>query len=300
MARKSSLAKSLVSPKNFWARLDRENKKMKQAIFAFVPAIHRGYIDFFSKNDGDIWIFGDDIINQYVHLTRDVRTIDPDQAAQALHSISPGRKVHVAHIDDLKAWKYKTVLMPDDEVCRDIAEKYLTHMDVKFISVFLRWNRMNTFKENEIQPHRKISHDQFHKEILDKAFQEASKSSDWWRQIGAIVMKDGKILFSTHNHHLPTDFHLSVNGDPRSNFDMGQHQEVFTSIHSEAEAIARAAREGISLKDSTFYVTTFPCPNCARLIGTAGVKTLYYSKGYSLLDAEKILAHFEVEIILVQ
>ncbi len=273
---------------------------MKKAILGFVPVIHRGYIDFFSRNTDDIFILGKDIIESYVHLTRDLRTIDPEEAAKALQSILPGRTIRILSLEDLNSFNYNDIVMPDDEVCHDLAKKYFKNTKVTFDTIFLRWNRIITFRENEIPAYRKISIENFHKEILNKAFYEAKRSSDWWRQVATLVVKDGIILFSTHNHHLPTDFHLSVNGDPRSNFDAGQHQDIFTSIHSEAEAIALAAQKGISLKNSAFYVTTFPCPNCARLIGTAGVKIVYYSKGYSLLDAENILNHFGVEIVLVQ
>jgi len=273
---------------------------MKKAVLSFVPVIHSGYIDFFSKNEGDIYVFGREVIDSYVHLTRDLRVIEPDDAVKALQAIFPKQNIQVVNFDQLKSWKYDETTMPDDEVCHDVAQKYLKKSKVRFNSTFLRWNRVITFKENEIPAHRKISNDQFHKEMIENAFNEAKKSSDWWRQIATLVVKDGKIIFSAHNHHLPTDFHLSVNGDPRSNFDAGQHQDIFTSIHSEAAAIAEAANKGVSLKDSVFYVTTFPCPNCARLMGTAGVKKLYYSKGYSLLDAEKILNHFGIEIVLVQ
>ena len=62
---------------------------MKKAILGFVPVIHRGYIDFFSRNTDDIFILGKDIIESYVHLTRDLRTIDPEEAAKALQSILP-------------------------------------------------------------------------------------------------------------------------------------------------------------------------------------------------------------------
>jgi len=275
---------------------------MKQAVLSFVPVIHSGYIDFFSKNKGDIYIFGRDIIDSYIHLTRDLRVVDPADAVKSLGAILPSRNLQVIGLDQLKSLKlkYTEIVMPDDEICHDVALKHLKGLSVIFDSIFLRWNKVITFRENEIPAQRRISNDQFHKEIIEKAFNEAKKSSDWWRQIATLVVKDGKIIFSAHNHHLPTDFHLSVNGDPRSNFDAGEHQDIFTSIHSEAAAIAEAANKGVSLKDSMFYVTTFPCPNCARLMGKAGVKKLYYSKGYSLLDAEKILNHFGIEIILVQ
>ncbi len=272
----------------------------RTAVLAFVPVLHKGYLDFFSGNEGDIWILGDDVIENYVHLTRDLRRIPAESAAKALQSLLIGRKTGVANERDITSFPYDKIVMPDDEVCRDIAVKFFSDREVSFVGVFLRWNKIITFKEHEIPAHRKISTEEFHREILAKASLEARKSNDWWRQIASIVVKDGNILFSTYNHHLPTDFHLSANGDPRSNFDAGEHQDIYTSIHSEAEAIAKAARDGVSLKGASLYATTFPCPNCARLIGTAGIKTLYYSKGYSLLDAEKILDHFGVEIVLVQ
>jgi len=273
---------------------------MKTALLAFVPVIHSGYVDFFSKKEGDILIFGESIINDYVHLTRDLRLIRPTDAQKALKAIFPKRTIKIIEKASFASWPYALTIMPDDEVCHDIAQKYLKGKKLEFLSVFLRWNKVITFKEHEVPAHRKISSDAFHKEILTKASKEAEKSSDWWRQIAALIVKDGKVIFKAHNHHLPTDFHLSVNGDPRSNFDAGQHQDIFTSIHAEAEAIAQAAKKGISLKGAGLYSTTFPCPNCARLIGTAGISKVYYSKGYSLLDAEKILDHFGVGVVLVQ
>jgi len=270
------------------------------AVLAFVPVIHRGYVDFFASHKGDIFVFGDDIVITYIHLTRDLRAIKPVEAVTALQSIFPQRKIRALSLAEIANWSYDKICMPDDEVCRDLSAKYFSNKEVEFVPVFLRWNKIITFKENEVPAHRKITTDEFHREMIALADKEAQKSSDWWRQIAACVVKDGKITFVTHNHHMPTDFHLSVNGDPRSNFDAGQHQEIFTSIHAEAEAVARAAKEGVSLEGATCYVTTFPCPNCARLLGTAGIKRIYYSKGYSLLDAEQILDSFGVEITLVR
>ena len=99
---------------------------------------------------------------------------------------------------------------------------------------------------------------------------------------------------------MPNDFHLAEKGDPRSNFDAGQRLDISTAIHSEVGLIAKAAKQGLSLDGASAYVTTFPCPNCAHLLAEAGIKKVYYQKGYSLLDAEEILKAYGVEIILVQ
>lgn len=272
----------------------------KTAVVAFVPVIHKGYVDFFNAHPGDVWFFGDEIVKQFVHLTRDLRAMGEKNASEALRAVLPGRKIEILKESALNSWSYGLTVMPDDEVCREIGAKYLSDKKIEYVPVFLRWNKIITFKENEVDPKREITKEEFHQKIIKNAFKEAEKSDDWWRQIGAVLVKKGKIVLETHNHHLPTDFHLSTNGDPRSNFDAGQNQDIYTSIHAEAELIAKAAKEGLNLDGSELYSTTFPCPNCARLIGTAGIKRVYYSKGYSLLDAEKILEHFGVEIIMVQ
>jgi dCMP deaminase len=252
------------------------------------------------------------LIDSYVYLTRDLRTVDPKKTVKALQALLPERRIAVVSPAELKKWEYAKVIMPEDEISRDLAEKYFkapdsgkgdaskSDTDVKFVPVFLRWNRHIALAEHPIPANRKITRDGFAREMIGKAIIEADKSEDWWRKVATIIVKDANIVFSSHNHHLPSRFHLDTFGDPRSNFDSGQHQEIFTSIHSEATAIAQAASKGLSLKGAHAYVTTFPCPNCARLLGVAGIKKVYYSKGYSLLDAEKILEHFGIEIVLVQ
>jgi dCMP deaminase len=47
------------------------------------------------------------------------------------------------------------------------------------------------------------------------------------------------------------------------------------------------------------YVTTFPCPPCAKMIAFSGVKKLYYAGGYGVLDGEAIMKSKGVEIIFV-
>ena len=136
---------------------------------------------------------------------------------------------------------------------------------------------------------------------MGAAFREAEKSPDWWRQIGAIALKDGKILLTGFNKPVPSkDYTLGPFGDPRSNFDAGIGFEISKAIHAEAGVIATAARRGLPLEGASLYITTFPCPVCAKSIAASGIKRVYYSKGYSLLDAEDVLRAAGVEIVLVK
>ena len=192
------------------------------------------------------------------------------------------------------------IVMPDEDLMRYFAEKYLPDCQITFEKVFLRWDKPITLRENIIDPNRVISQKDFDKQMMKLAFAAADKSSDWWRQIGAVAVKGDKVLFARYNRHLPSPNSPYENGDPRNNFDAGEHLDLYTSIHAEAGIIAEAAKKGVSLDGATIYSTTFPCPVCAKLIVEAGIKKVFYSSGYSLIDAEKLFKQYEIDIILVK
>lgn len=52
------------------------------------------------------------------------------------------------------------------------------------------------------------------------------------------------------------------------------------AIHAELNAILFAAREGISVWDSTIWCTHSPCENCAKYIIQAGIRRVKYDLKY--------------------
>ncbi len=269
-------------------------------LVAFVPVLHKGYIDLFKKYPDTLGILGADIIADFTSLTRDCRVVDPAVMKIVIESLGIFSSVRVLSKSDLLdlAQSESSIVMPDEDVSRVLAKQHFADRAV-FESIFLRWDKMPTLRENIVAPHRMITSDEFSKSMMNLAVSESMKSSDWWRQVGTVLVKDGIIVVQSHNRHLPTDYHLAINGDPRTIFDAGQHIDIATSIHSEALAVAQSAKNGTSLNGVEAFVTTFPCPNCARLLAEAGIKRVYYHKGYSLLDAEEILKAYGIEIVLV-
>lgn len=51
-------------------------------------------------------------------------------------------------------------------------------------------------------------------------------------------------------------------------------------IHAELNCILKAAKEGISMKDSKLYVTLMPCVACGSMIIQAGIKEVIYKAPY--------------------
>lgn len=283
---------------------------MQTAIVAFVPVIHAGYLDFFKRYPGTLFVIGPEFYPEFPKLERDLRSLRPIDIQKALGALSVSTEVCLLEKGMERDLKRYRIVMPSDELSVAFAEKYLSEASVIFEPIFLRWNRIITTSESVVPPDRTISHDDFDREMMGRTKTEAHKSSDWWRQIGAIAVRGSEILVSAYNRHLPNDISMDVYGDPRSNFDAGEQldqklsiditpNDLSTAIHAEANMIAQAARQGIKLEGASCYVSTFPCPTCAKLIAEAGIKKVFYEKGYSLVDAERVLRTYQIEIVLV-
>ncbi len=274
-----------------------------KAIIAYVPALHAGYISFFRKHaDADLFILGTSLISLTPRLDRDIRALSPKQAADAIIGMSMFSSVSVLEKKDIKKvlMGYKSIFLPDEDVSRTVAKSFLKGRTITFEKVFLRWDKIISTTEFEISPDRLVSNKSSDLQYLREAFGEAGKSPDWWRQVGAVLVKGKKIKIRAYNRHFPSDATSAIVGDPRSNFDYGEQPEIYLSIHAEADIVAQAAREGIVLKGAELFVTTLPCPSCARLLVRSGIRKVFYAQGYSKLDAEQVLKAAGVELILVR
>lgn len=274
---------------------------MKRIIFAYIPVIHQGYINFFEKyKDLDLYIMGRDVAYLYRSLEKDIRAVEPEIIKALIEKLGYFSNVEVANESDLGKLKDYEIVMPDEDYMYIVQEKYFPDSKVQYDSVFLRWDSDNAKKKHKINPDHIVSTDEFDREMMQKAYENVEKSGDWWRQIGGLIVKNGEIILSGHNVHVPHPDMPYINGDPRASFKKGIHVELSTALHSEAQMIAESAKRGISLDGASMYVTTFPCPPCAKQVAFSGIKKLYYIEGYAMLDGESILKSQGVEIIRVE
>jgi dCMP deaminase len=274
-----------------------------KAVFAYIPVVHAGTMTFLHPHK-DVPIFVlDNVVGKQenVYLERDIRALEAKQVVDELHAHGFKTAAVVAPADLPKKLANITELfVPEDEIVDFFLEKYLPHLAITRVNTFLRWTKQISTTEHAVPPDRIVVQGDRENELLATLEKEAQKSPDWWRQIAAAIVKDGEVLSSAVNTHYPSAHALTINGDPRSNLDAGQGPLVYTSIHAEASALAHAARKGIATSGADIFVTTFPCPTCARSLVEAGIKRVFYKKGYSLLDAEEILKGAGIEIILVK
>jgi len=272
-------------------------------IVAYVPVLHEGYRRFFDKHKDaeSLNILGADVTKEFTQLAKDIRALDPQLIRDSISAWGIFKEVKVIGNDEFKGLssEKRILIMPDEDVMRELSAKHLSGTKIEFDSIFLRWDKHKSTEGKPVEADQTISKDQNDQKIIALLQKEAEKSADWWRHVASAVVKDGKVVLVAHNRHLPSEQTPYVNGDPRSDFHKGVNLELSTAIHSEAALVAEAAQKGISLEGASLYVTTFPCPPCAKLIAFSGIKKLYYSGGYGVLDGETVLKNKGVEIIFV-
>ncbi|NLM76123.1 MAG: cytidine deaminase [Clostridiaceae bacterium] len=102
------------------------------------------------------------------------------------------------------------------------------------------------------------------------------------RQVGALIVKDKRILASGYNGAPVGCKHCDEVGCLRDKLGIpsGQRHEICRATHAEQNAIAQAAYSGVCIKDSTMYVTTQPCVLCAKLAINAGVSKIVFKGEY--------------------
>ena len=112
----------------------------------------------------------------------------------------------------------------------------------------------------------------------------ASRSTCLRRQVGAVIVREKRILATGYNgapNNTPHCFELP-GGCLREarNIPSGQRQELCRGLHAEQNAILQAAAFGVSLKGSDIYCTHQPCITCAKMLINSGILRVVYLGDY--------------------
>lgn len=142
------------------------------------------------------------------------------------------------------------------------------------------------------------SWDQYFMEITKVV---AQRSTCLRRQIGAIIVKDRRILCTGYNGAPRGLAHCQEIGCRREQLQVpsGQRHELCRAIHAEQNAILQAAMHGISIAGATFYITNQPCVLCAKMIVNAGIEKIIFEGEYPDSLALEILKEARVKMIIL-
>jgi dCMP deaminase len=273
-------------------------------ILLYLPVIHAGHEAFFRKHSDahEVLILGEGFKAVSRNIAKDIRALPPERAAQYLQLTLPRARIRVIEPSDLPAAVTGDILvLPDEEITRSLSSehRFSNVRDLIFDTTFLRWDREWSRVQRPAHFDGKVAVGELPCALLAQAERLSARSSDWWRRVGAIAVREHEVLGFAWNHHHPTEYSPYIDGDPRDGFSRGVRADLSTAIHAEASIIACAARDGISLRGADLYVLTFPCPTCARLIAEAGFRQCFFAGPYSALEGENVLRAAGVEIFWV-
>jgi dCMP deaminase len=115
---------------------------------------------------------------------------------------------------------------------------------------------------------------------MDVAERFAKLSSAKRLQVGAIVVKDDRIISIGYNG-MPAGWDNNCEDVIEIHEDGGVVTQTKPEvIHAEANAIAKLAKGSESGNLSTMFLTHAPCLDCAKQVYTAGIKKVYYRNSY--------------------
>ena len=130
----------------------------------------------------------------------------------------------------------------------------------------------------------------FDKRYLEMAMIWAQNSYCIRRKVGALIVK-GKMIISD-----------GYNGTPAGFENVCEDENNVTKpyvLHAEANAITKVAKSNNSSDNSTLYVTSSPCMECAKLIIQSGIKRVVYCSKYRVSDGIDLLKRAGIELVYV-
>lgn len=103
----------------------------------------------------------------------------------------------------------------------------------------------------------------------------ASRSTCTRLHVGAVVVKDGRIIASGYNGSVTGTPHCTEVGD------LIVDGHCIRAVHAEQNALMQLAKMGIAADGAEIYVTDFPCVHCTKFLLQAGIKKINYIRNYN-------------------
>lgn len=119
------------------------------------------------------------------------------------------------------------------------------------------------------------------------AHNAATRSTCRRRHVGAVIVKD--------NRQKGMGYNDTPSGMPNCSDHSDCIRGCNRTIHAELNAILEASPE--ERKNSTMYITDFPCWECAKIIVQVGVKRIVYCKDYYHMESKELFKKAGVTVL---
>lgn len=138
---------------------------------------------------------------------------------------------------------------------------------------------------------KKINRPDWDEYFMQMAELVSQRSTCLRRKVGAVLVKDKRILATGYNGAPTKITHCEVTGCLREKLKVpsGQRHELCRGLHAEQNVLIQAALHGVSTRESSLYITCSPCIICAKMIINAGIKEIICKSWYPDKMAEEFL-----------
>ena len=138
---------------------------------------------------------------------------------------------------------------------------------------------------------RKIDRPNWDEYFMDIAELVSKRSTCLRRSVGAVLVRDRRILATGYNGAPSGMRHCLDIGCLREqlNIPSGERHELCRGLHAEQNAIIQAALHGVSVNGSTLYCTNHPCIICSKMMINAGIVHVIVHENYRDDLAEEML-----------
>lgn len=161
----------------------------------------------------------------------------------------------------------------------------------------------------------RISRDQMFSQIVQVV---AQRSTCLRSQVGALIVRDGRIISMGYNGpvsgmpectEMPSFTELindpvyqnraisKVIAELEADPPLCEGPGCTRSLHAETNAIAFAARAGVSVEGCTLYCSMSPCINCAKVIVNSGIREVKFLEKYRNRDGIELLQKSDITVV---
>ena len=137
------------------------------------------------------------------------------------------------------------------------------------------------------------------KHFINIATEIASASKCVSKQVGAVIVKNGRILSTGYNGTPPGYTNCCDHWDNQYTKEHHEWSKTY-EIHAEMNAIIWAAREGISIDGATIYVTLEPCSECSKNLIASGIKRIVYKTAYEHTNSQVVSQFLKDNNVIIE
>lgn len=133
--------------------------------------------------------------------------------------------------------------------------------------------------------------------LLEMAALMATRSTCSRAAVGCVVARDGRNLASGYNGAPAGLPHCQHPLAEKTTTAAANAVGCRDAVHAEANAIAFAAKHGVSLNGAELFTTLDPCLACAQLIVNAGIVRVVSGERYRNDDGPRLLRRAGIVVV---